>query len=151
MKKTFRENSQLIKPFNKLSCLFFIATMTSSLVFLNGCSAVMAGKRSTNRGDSKVLVVGNNRLMVEAELGAPDMCSTLEDGKKRVVYRMDPDAHSKGGRNAAVAGHLVADILTLGLWEVVGTPTELAAQDQFHNFIVTYNASDIIESVEVFK
>ena len=125
--------------------------MVITIVFLSGCSAVMAGKRSTCRGNSKVLIVGNNRLMVEAELGEPDMCSTLENGKKKVVYRMDPDAHSKGGRNAAVAGHLVADVLTLGLWEVVGTPTELAAQDQFHNFIVTYNAKDIIESVEVFK
>lgn len=96
------------------------------------------------------MAIGKTRAEVEAELGSPDMVSK-EDGKTRVRYRMDPAAHSRGAKNAAVAGHVVADILTLGLWEVVGTPVELAAQDEIHNFNVVYNANDIIESVEVFK
>ena len=118
---------------------------------LSGCGAVMAGKRSVSRGDASVLVVGKTREVVEAELGAPDMVCKMEDGKTKVVYRMDPAAHSGGGRNAAVAGHVVADILTLGLWEVVATPVELAAQDEIHNFNVVYNSNNIIESVEVLK
>lgn len=111
----------------------------------------MAGKRSVSRGNAAVLTVGQTRQIVEAELGAPDMVSKIENGKTRVLYRMDPAAHSRGGRNAAVAGHVVADILTLGLWEVVATPVELSAQDEMHNFNVAYNSNDIIESVEVFK
>ena len=75
----------------------------------------------------------------------------LDGGKQRVIYRMDPDAHTRGARNAAVAGHIVADVLTLGLWEIAGTPTELAAQDEMHSYIVTYNASGVIESVETHK
>lgn len=78
------------------------------------------------------------------------MSSKLDTGSK-VVYRLDPAAHTRGARNAAVAGHIVADVLTLGLWEVVGTPAELAAQDEMQNFVITYNSSDVIESVEVFK
>ncbi|MES2252462.1 MAG: hypothetical protein V4482_02095 [Pseudomonadota bacterium] len=127
-----------------------ICLLLSAFV-LNGCSAVMAGKRSTYKGDPKVLTTGQTRMTVESTLGAPDMSSPLEGGKRRVIYRMDPDAHSRGSRNAAVAGHVVADILTLGLWEIAGTPTELAAQDEMHNYIVTYDAAGVIESVEVFK
>jgi PBP1b-binding outer membrane lipoprotein LpoB len=132
----------------KLPTIFYVLI---SCIVLNGCSAVMAGKRSTYRGDPKVLAVGQTRTVVEAELGAPDMSSPLEGNKQRVIYKMDPDAHTRGAKNAAVAGHIVADILTLGLWEVAGTPTELAAQDQIHNYIVIYNAAGIIESVEVLK
>jgi hypothetical protein len=132
----------------KLPTIFYVLI---SCMVLNGCSAVMAGKRSTYRGDSKVLMVGQTRTAVEAELGVPDMSSPLAENKQRVIYKMDPDAHTRGAKNAAVAGHVVADILTLGLWEVVGTPTELAAQDQMHNYIVTYNSAGIIESVESLK
>ena len=127
-----------------------ICLLLSSFV-LNGCSAVMAGKRSTYKGDPKILTVGQTRVTVESALGAPDMSSPLEAGKQRVIYRMDPDAHTRGARNAAVAGHIVADVLTLGLWEIAGTPTELAAQDEMHSYIVTYNASGVIESVETHK
>ena len=128
-----------------------IAGLLVMLLVLNGCSSIMAGKRSTYRGDPSVLVTGKTREAVEAELGAPDMSSDLEGGRQRIIYKMDPNAHTRGARNAAVAGHLVADILTLGLWEIAGTPTELAAQDENHHYIVTYNAGKIIESVEVLK
>ena len=125
--------------------------MCITSVFLTGCGAVMAGKRSVSRGNANVLMMGQQRQMIEAELGAPDMVSKIEGGKTRVIYRMDPDAHSRAGRNAAVAGHLVADVLTVGLWEVVGTPVELAAQDQMHTYNVLYNSADIVEQIEVFK
>jgi hypothetical protein len=125
-----------------LVCLFIVCA------YITGCSAVMAGKRSTYRGDPKVLAVGQSRMMVESELGAPDMSSPLEGGKKRVIYKMDPDAHTRGSKSAAIAGHVVADILTLGLWEVAGTPAEIAAQDNMKNYIATYSAANIIESVE---
>jgi hypothetical protein len=128
----------------KIMCLI-------SCLILSGCGAVMASKRSTYRGDAAILAVGQTRAAVENELGAPDMLTKMEGEKTKAIYRMDPNAHSRGARNAAVAGHAIADVLTLGLWEVVGTPTELAAQDEMSNFIVIYNASDIIESVEVLK
>lgn len=127
-----------------------ICLLLSSFV-LSGCSAVMAGKRSTYKGDPKILTIGQTRMVVESTLGVPDMSSPLDGGKQRVIYRMDPDAHTRGARNAAVAGHIVADVLTLGLWEIAGTPAELAAQDEIHNYIVTYDASGVIESVEVLK
>ncbi|MDP5370433.1 MAG: hypothetical protein NWR39_02530 [Pseudomonadota bacterium] len=96
----------------------------------------MAGKRSTYKGDPKILTIGQTRMVVESTLGAPDMSSPLDGGKQRVIYRMDPDAHTRGARNAAVAGHIVADVLTLGLWEIAGTPTELAAQDEIMMHLV---------------
>lgn len=116
---------------------------------LTGCSAIMAGKRSAYRGNPKVLMVGQTRAAVESELGAPDISSPVEGNKTRVLYKMDPNAHTSGAKSAAVAGHIVADILTCGLWEVAGTPAEIAAQDKTKNYMAIYNPSGIIESVEV--
>ena len=67
------------------------------------------------------------------------------------IYKIDADAHRAGSKGAAVAGHLVADILTLGLWEIVGTPLELAAQDRPVTFILKYNAEEKLIEMETVK
>jgi hypothetical protein len=108
----------------------------------------MAGQRSVYRGDPKVIQVGVERTTIEATLGAPDLVVPLPDGRARAVYKLDPDAHTRGARNAAVAGHLIADILTLGLWEIIGTPIELAAQDKLTVYTIHYGGDGKVEQVE---
>lgn len=121
------------------------------LLLATGCSAFMAGQRSTYRGDPGVIQPGADRTAVESTLGAPDMMVSLDDGRAKAVYKIDPDAHTKVGRNAAVAWHAVADVFTLGLWEVVGTPLEMAAKDKFVTYIVYYGKDWKIERVETLK
>jgi len=90
-------------------------------------------------------------MAIENALGPPDMAVSLDNGRTKAVYKIDPDAHSRAGRNAAVAWHLVADVFTLGLWEIVGTPSEMAAKDQFLTYLIYYSKEGKIEQVETLK
>ena len=121
------------------------------LIALSGCSVAMSASRSAAKGDLNLMQPGTERSIVENSFGPPDMTASLDNGKTKVIYKIDIDAHSAEARNAAVAGHLVADVLTLGLWEVVGTPLELAAQDKMTSYIIIYNDKNVIESVETIK
>lgn len=111
----------------------------------------MAGQRSTYKGDPNVIQVGADRMAVENTLGAPDMAVSLDDGRTKAVYKIDPDAHSQAGRNSAVAWHIIADVFTLGLWEIVGTPSEVAARDKFTTYLIYYSKEGKIERVETVK
>ena len=121
------------------------------LTILPGCSVAMSASRSTYKGDPAMIQVGADRAVIESTFGSPNMTASMENGNTKAVYKIDPDAHREGARNAAVAGHVVADVLTLGLWEAVGTPMELAAQDRFTTYIILYGKDDKIKSVEVVK
>ena len=56
--------------------------------------------------------------------------SKSHDGKYIEIYRA---VHKKGGGNYVRAvGHGVLDVMTCGLWEVVGTPVEGALSEQGH-------------------
>ncbi|MGE0108224.1 MAG: hypothetical protein AB7S81_00450 [Bdellovibrionales bacterium] len=121
------------------------------LVPLCGCAVAMSASRSTAKGDPAMMQVGADRAIIEETFGSPNMTASLDGGKTKVIYKIDPDAHSAGARNAAVAGHVVADVLTFGLWEVVGTPLELAAQDKYTNYVLIYDKENKVESVETIK
>ena len=121
------------------------------LLPLCGCAVAMSASRSTSKGDLAMMQVGADRSIIEESFGAPNMTASLDGGKTKVIYKIDPDAHSTGARNVAVAGHVVADVLTLGLWEVVGTPLELAAQDKYTNYVLIYGPDNKVQTVETIK
>ena len=121
------------------------------LLPLCGCAVAMSASRSTSKGDPAMMQVGADRAIIEESFGAPNMTASLDGGKTKVIDKIDPEAHSAGARNAAVAGHVVADVLTLGLWEVVGTPLELAAQDKYTNYVLIYGADNKVQTIETIK
>ena len=121
------------------------------VALLSGCSVAMSASRSKYKGDPTMIQVGADRAVIESTFGSPNMTTSIGNGSTKAIYKIDPDAHREGTRNAAVAGHVVADVLTLGLWEAVGTPMEIAAQDKLTTYIVVYGANDKIKSVEVVK
>jgi hypothetical protein len=108
------------------------------LACLTACSVAMSASRSTFKGDPAMFQVGADRSVLESTFGPPNITASLDGGRAKVAYKVDPDAHREGSKAAAVAGHVAMDILTFGLWEVIGTPLELAAQDKFTNYILTY-------------
>jgi hypothetical protein len=55
--------------------------------------------------------------------------------------------YSKGAKTGRAVFHGAADVLTLGLWEVVGTPTEAVFDGRQVAFEVTYDASEKVEKV----
>ena len=58
---------------------------------------------------------------VEIQLGSPAKSTTLPDGRRVDIYDYEVGNEPSAGR---AIGHAVMDVLTFGIWEVIGTPIE---------------------------
>ncbi|MFH1442040.1 MAG: hypothetical protein ABIH18_08395 [Candidatus Omnitrophota bacterium] len=92
-----------------------------------------------------VLSKGVPRCRVVAELGAPIL--TEEKAGKKVDVFAFKQGYGKGNKTARALFHAAADIWTLGLWEIIGTPAELIANGKKMQVEVIYNANDEVEQV----
>jgi hypothetical protein len=122
-----------------------------AMLFVTGCSIAMSANRQSYKGDPSVIQVGVDRQIIETTLGPPDLTTNLDNNRAKAIYKIDPNAVRSGTKNAEVAGNVVADIFTLGLWEIVATPIELGSQDKLTNYIITYDADQKVQTVETFK
>lgn len=95
-----------------------------------------------------VIKEGIDRGTVIAELGEPDNFSKTETGGYEDKYTLDPDAHRTPVKVLTVLFHLGADLVTLCLWEVVGTPYELAVRDRLATYDLKYNENGKLASFE---
>lgn len=120
----------------RLIKVLFISFMISS------CSVGMAmsGKKEPNLGMVKQ---GASRGEIELTLGSPNKTVTLEDGRRMDVYEYEIGNEKSTGRAAA---HAVMDLLTFGLWEIIGTPME-AIQGDKRILNITYNKDDIVLAI----
>lgn len=75
--------------------------------------------------------------MVEDVLGAPQSSAIAPEGEW-VTYKYIKPKEASGGRAAM---HGVFDFLTLGLWEIAGTPIEAAIDDKYGMIQVLYDKS----------
>ncbi len=129
----------------QLTAVVGIACLTT------GCAFSMATVRSTYRGDVGVFKAGAERKAVVAELGAPDVEASLSDGGSIEIYLIDPKAHRAGSRTFAAVSHLILTTGTLGLWELVGGPLELALADRFLTYVVRYDKDGKLVETEIAK
>jgi hypothetical protein len=113
-------------------------------VSASGCSVAMAAHQPS-RKETELLTPGVPRNLVLAELGAP-VSSDTKDGKRVEVFSF-VQGYRKGVRVGRTIGHATADVLTLGLWEVAGTPTEAVLDGTKVAFEVTFDANDKVEKV----
>jgi hypothetical protein len=107
-----------------------------------GCSVGMAmsGKHPPNLG---AIRVGATRGEVELQLGSPRETAFLPDGRRTDVYEYELGNEPSAGRAAM---HGIMDVLTLGIWEVVGTPIE-ALQGETKRLAITYTAEDTVAGI----
>ncbi len=110
----------------------------------SGCSVGMAlsGKKDP---DLSVVRTGASRGEIELQLGKPTQTVTLDNNRRADVYAYEIGNEPSGGRAVA---HGVMDVLTLGIWEVVGTPVELAQGDK-HQLTIIYDQYDKVEAVNI--
>lgn len=108
---------------------------------LQGCSVGMAisGKPDPNIG---VLSVGQDRGVVLLNLSQPSQTYATAMGRTD-VFHLERGNQQSAGR---AAGHAVMDLLTLGLWEIVGTPIEGVTGDEF-TVTVEYGKDDKVTKV----
>lgn len=116
--------------------------------FLAGCSVFMAAKQPDKK-DVELFKVGTPRAMLLAEFGLP-VHSEVKDGKKTDIFKF-VQGYSTGAKAGRAVFHGVADFFTLGLWEIVGTPTEGVFSGDEMVFQVTYDADDRIAEVVALK
>jgi hypothetical protein len=101
-----------------------IAAAFTGALFCGGCSVYMAanGEKEPNLVN---VHQGASRSEIDMALGQPKSMSTENDGRARAIYEYTVGNEPSTGR---AVGHGVMDVLTLGLWEVVGTPIEAMNQ-----------------------
>jgi hypothetical protein len=120
------------------------------MIVAQGCSVAMASKEQT-RKDLSVLRIGGDRDDIIQVIGAPYITTRNDDGSCKDVYKIVEDAQSKEGKTLAVVGHAAMDVVTLGLWEIAGTPLELATKQEATTFILYYGPDNKLKAYDAIK
>ena len=105
--------------------------MLGGLVLIAGCSVYMESNRPTpvNLAEYES---GQSRESVIGRLGAPAGSTQYPGGDSCDLYRVYTKGYGTGGKVAAAVVESAADVFTLGLAEVVLTPTEAATKNELH-------------------
>ncbi len=114
------------------------------LIGFSGCSVVMAVKQPPYK-NLNVLKEGTARAHVISELGVP-LATEQRDGKK-VDLLVFKQGYGKGNKIGRAVFHGVADLFTLCLWEVIGTPMEMVANGRDMKAEVIYDSRDRVAGV----
>jgi hypothetical protein len=103
------------------------------MLVLTACSVGMA---TSGQEDPELSAVRSGAKIheVERELGRPISTKTLENGDTENLYRYELGNEPSAGRAVM---HGTMDVLTLGLWELVGTPVEGSMGTEYE-MTVTY-------------
>lgn len=122
--------------------------MAVALLIGSGCSVYMAAKQPRAK-DLSVLKEGTPRSHVIAELGAPAWSG--EKGGNKVDVFAFTQGYSAGAKAGRAFFHGAADVFTLGLWEVIGTPVESVASGTEMKVEVIYDGNDQVKAAEVIE
>lgn len=124
--------------------LFPVPAAVVLCVILTGCSVYMAaaGDKEPNLG---AFSIGSSRGQVEQQLGNAKASTSLENGDRVDTYEYTLNNEPSAGRAVA---HGAADVLTLGLWEVIGTPIEAGSQGQKRQVRVTYGSDSKVKAID---
>ncbi len=132
------------QPDTRLSAWLRLVLLGLIAQVASACSVGLA-LEGEKQPDLSVLKVGAEKTQIEAQLGRPESEATLADGRTQSTYVYEVGNEPSGGRAAVHAG---MDVLTLGVWELVGTPLE-AMQGDETRLVVTYDATGKAESFDV--
>jgi hypothetical protein len=118
------------------------------MLLCSGCAVFMAAKQPDKK-NVDLFKVGTPRSMLLAEFGMPTV-SELRDGKKHEIYKF-VQGYSAGAKAGRAVFHGAADVLTLGLWEVVGTPVEGTFSGDEMAYEVRYDDESRVDQVIALK
>lgn len=122
--------------------MMILGLLLSATLMLNGCSAVMAAK-GTKPTDITAIKKGDDSGTVAAKLGQAPVKKYKQGKYDYEVYEVLKGEAPSAGRAIA---HGAMDVLTLGLWEVAGTPIEMNAKDK--TYVLLKYQNDRLISVE---
>ncbi len=117
-------------------------------LYVSGCSVFMAAKQPDAK-DIGLFKVGTPRNMLLAEFGLPTV-SEERDGKKYEIFTFT-QGYSAAAKAGRAVFHGAADVLTLGIWEVIGTPVEGTFDGTEMAYEVRYDENDRVDQVVLLK
>jgi hypothetical protein len=109
------------------------------VTLVSGCSAYMAANQPGPK-DLSLFTKGTPRGKLIAEFGAPINTET-KNGVRKDIFKFT-HGYDAGVRAGRAIFHGAADVVTLGLWEVVGTPAEGYMNGTQLSAEVTYDTQD---------
>jgi hypothetical protein len=126
---------QMVKYFRVASLSFLLL---SSLLLSGGCSVYMAANQPDKK-ETSLFDVGTSRSALILEFGQPAL--TEDRGGTEYDLFVFVDGYTSGGKTGRTVGHAAASIMTLGLWEIVGTPLESSFDGDKMSYEVCYDAN----------
>lgn len=115
-------------------CALFMTMWSAS-----GCSVFLAATQPP-RKNLALLAPGTSRSTLIAEFGVPARSHLVN--LRRVDVFTFTQGYTKESRASRAIAHGTADVLTGGLWELAGTPTEMIFNGDKVSYEVAYDASD---------
>jgi hypothetical protein len=131
-----------MKDYRIVTLIAFLAIIC---LLLQGCSVGMAMSGKEQK-DTSILFPGSPRQVVIAKLGPPETSTKDNEGNYIDSYLIVQGNAPSTGRAVA---HGALDILTLGIWEVVGTPMEMGAgSEDASRIIINYDKEEKIRDIQ---
>lgn len=112
---------------------------------LTGCAVAMAAKQPDYK-NVDLFKPGTTRGQLLGEFGQPVSTETRKDGTKCDTFSFT-QGYSGGAKAGRAVLHGVADVLTLGLWEIIGTPTEAVFSGDTVGYQACYGADERVTEV----
>ena len=115
---------------------------------LSGCGVYMAAHQPEKK-NLGLFAIGTSHDQLLAEFGEPSLAET-RDGHRYEVYKFQ-DGYERDSRTARAVFHGVVDIITMGLWEVIATPTEIIYDGTAMAYGVRLDDHNKVDEVAVLK
>jgi hypothetical protein len=109
-----------------------------------GCSPVMEATRPTPV-DTSQFAAGESRVQVVEAIGAPT-ANVKNTDKSCDVYKLYTRGSGGVGKGVIAAGEGAADVVTLGLAEVLFTPLEAGTRNAKHTVTFCYDKDEKLVS-----
>ena len=113
------------------------------ILWAAGCSIFMEANRPTPTNLHK-FEVGQSRDSVRQRLGAPDDSVIQTDGTNCESYQLYTKGYGAGGKAGVALLEGAADVLTLGLTEIVLTSTEVLTKNEKHPVAFCYSYDKLV-------
>ncbi len=97
--------------------------------------------------DLSQFAVGESRVQVVEQLGAPT-ASVKDQANTCDVYKLYTHGLGAVSKGVIAAGEAAADIVTIGLAEVIFTPTEAATRNSKHTVLMCYGEDSKLVGVK---
>jgi len=129
---------------------FGVVVFSFVLFLSSGCSVFMAANSPTEKNDN-LFAIGTSRNQLIAEFGGPiSSVYDKETGYKTEIFKFE-QGFSKANNVGRAIFHGLADVVTLGLWEIIATPIELIVDGTDMAYEVEFDDLDRVVRVFALK